>query len=88
MDDFAHVSNKFDALFGTISALNAQDMHPGGFGAEIAAVIAQQAFFDLDAPIVRLGAPQTLIPFSQHLMTNVVPHAARIREALQHLLKV
>ncbi|MFN8594924.1 MAG: transketolase C-terminal domain-containing protein [Anaerolineae bacterium] len=52
-----------------------EDGITGGFGAEIAATIAQEAFFDLDAPIVRLGTLDTLIPYSGDLSHSVVPTA-------------
>ena len=46
-----------------------EDTMTAGFGAEIAAVIAKEAFFDLDAPIERLAMPDVPSPHS--------PHAAR-----------
>ena len=39
----------------------------GGFGAEIAAQVQAAAFDDLDAPIERVGAPFTPVPFSPPL---------------------
>src|SRR5438309_1473965 len=41
-----------------------EDTRTGGFGAEIAATIAELAFEDLDAPVKRLAAPDTAVPFS------------------------
>src|SRR5438270_87001 len=41
-----------------------EDTHTGGFGAEIAATIAEEAFEDLDAPVRRITAPDTPVPFS------------------------
>ena len=65
-----------------------EDGITSGFGAEIAATIAQEAFFDLDAPIVRLGTLDTLIPYSGELMHGVVPTVEKIRVAMEELLKV
>ena len=39
----------------------------GGFGAELSATIAEEAFADLKAPVVRIGAPFVPIPMSPHL---------------------
>jgi 2-oxoisovalerate dehydrogenase E1 component len=57
----------------------------GGFGAEIAAVVAAQAFADLDAPLRRVGSTDTPVPFSRRLEAL---HSARGRllPALRSLL--
>ena len=65
-----------------------EDAEVGGFGAEIAAVVAKEAFFDLDAPIERVASPGTLVPFNQHLMAAVVPNAERIGAAIGRMLAV
>lgn len=50
----------------------------GGFGAEIAAQIQEIAFDYLDAPVARVGAPFSPVPFSPALEKVYVPDAARI----------
>jgi 2-oxoisovalerate dehydrogenase E1 component len=50
----------------------------GGFGAEIASQIAENAIEYLNAPIVRIGAPETPVPFSRVLERNHVPSEERI----------
>jgi pyruvate/2-oxoglutarate/acetoin dehydrogenase E1 component len=45
----------------------------GGAGAEIAAQVAEEAFDYLDAPIVRVGAPFTPVPFSPPLEQAFIP---------------
>ncbi len=58
----------------------------GGFGAEIAAQIQEEAFDYLDAPVARIGAPFSPVPFSPVLEARYVPDASviatRIREVL------
>jgi pyruvate/2-oxoglutarate/acetoin dehydrogenase E1 component len=44
-----------------------EDTRTGGFGAEIAATIAEEAFEDLDGPVRRIAAPDTPVPFSPAL---------------------
>ena len=56
-----------------------------GIGAEIAAVIAQEAFRDLDAPVMRLTAPHTPVPFSPSLEDLYLPDAAKIAAKLKDL---
>jgi 2-oxoisovalerate dehydrogenase E1 component len=63
-----------------------EDIGLGGFGAEIAATIAQEALMDLDAPVQRVTAPSTPVPFSTHLMEGVVPTVAEIRQQMEDLL--
>lgn len=55
-------------------------------GAQVAAVIAERAFEDLDAPVRRLATPDVPIPFSPPLEHHVLPGVASIREALDELL--
>ncbi len=45
----------------------------GGYGGEIAALVAEQAFDDLDAPPRRLAGVDTPIPYAAHLEKTVVP---------------
>ena len=53
-----------------------------GFGAEVAAVVQHQAFDWLDAPVERVGAKFTPIPFAPVMEEYVVPHAADVLEAV------
>ena len=63
-----------------------EDFALAGFGAEIAAVIADEAFLDLDAPVLRLGAPSVPVPFNTGLMDGMIPRVAQIRERMEWLL--
>jgi pyruvate dehydrogenase E1 component beta subunit len=50
----------------------------GGPGAEIAALLADEAITHLDGPIVRVGASNTPMPYSPPLEAAVVPQIADI----------
>jgi 2-oxoisovalerate dehydrogenase E1 component len=63
-----------------------EDTFTGGFGAEIAAVIAEEAFSDLDAPISRLATSDISIPYNISMMETVIPSVQRIQAAMQALL--
>lgn len=65
-----------------------EDGLTAGFGAEIAATIADEAFFDLDAPIRRLATLDVPIPYNANLMQAVTPTVEKIREALEQLVQV
>ncbi len=56
-----------------------------GFGAEIAALIAEKAFEYLDAPLVRMGAEDTPVPYSKILENRVLPQPSRIEAELKKL---
>ena len=57
-----------------------------GVGAEVAALLAEEAFFDLDAPIRRLTAPDVPIPFSPPLEQAVLPQLDDMKEACRELI--
>lgn len=57
-----------------------------GLGAEIAAIIAGEAFEYLDAPVMRLGAPDIpAVPFSQPMQDFFMPNADKIEKAIRRL---
>ncbi|MBV9465151.1 MAG: alpha-ketoacid dehydrogenase subunit beta [Solirubrobacterales bacterium] len=55
-------------------------------GAQVAALIAEHGFEDLDGPVLRVATPDVPIPFSPPLEQVVLPSAERIREACRELL--
>ncbi len=59
----------------------------GGFGGEIAARIADEAFEYLDAPVKRIGALDSFVPFAPSLETAVLPAAEQVAQALLELLR-
>src|SRR5580704_9241936 len=62
-----------------------EDNLTAGFGAEIAAVLAQECFYDLDAPVERLAMPDIPSPHSPVLLEAAVPGVAGITRALQRV---
>jgi 2-oxoisovalerate dehydrogenase E1 component beta subunit len=54
-------------------------------GGEIAAVIAEEAFDDLDGPIVRVTAPDTPVPYSPPLEDAFIPQPQDVVEAARTL---
>ena len=58
----------------------------GGFGAEVAAMVVDKAFDYLDAPVARLGAPHTPMPYNDRLELEVIPSQERIVDAIRALL--
>lgn len=58
----------------------------GGFGGEVAAVVANKAFGYIDAPIQRVGAPWAPVPFSPPLEDNYLPKESNIIEAVRATL--
>ncbi|MCW5876530.1 MAG: hypothetical protein KIS85_06570 [Anaerolineales bacterium] len=63
-----------------------EDAITGGFGAEIAAVLAQDCFTFLDAPVQRIAVPDTPIPFNIPLMNTIIPGVDELRARMQELL--
>jgi pyruvate/2-oxoglutarate/acetoin dehydrogenase E1 component len=56
-------------------------------GAQVAALIAQRGFEDLDGPVVRVATPDVPIPFSPPLEQAVLPSVDRVKEACRELLE-
>jgi 2-oxoisovalerate dehydrogenase E1 component len=63
-----------------------EDMLTAGFGAEIAAVVAREAFFELDAPVERLAVPDAPLPYSVILLRAFLPDAEKIAAKMEELL--
>ena len=63
-----------------------EDLRTGGFGAEIAAVVADEAFLDLDAPVARVTMPDIPSPHHPKLMEWALPSVASIRAEMDRLL--
>jgi 2-oxoisovalerate dehydrogenase E1 component beta subunit len=64
-----------------------EDVRTGGFGAEIAATVAEEAFESLDAPIRRIAAPDTPVPFSPPLERRFIPQVDGVASALRDLAR-
>jgi pyruvate/2-oxoglutarate/acetoin dehydrogenase E1 component len=58
----------------------------GGFGAEIASHVAEHCFWELDAPVVRVGAPPHPMPYQKDLELATLPGPAEIMTAIRSLL--
>ena len=62
-----------------------EDTRTGGFGAEIAATIAEDGFENLDAPVKRIAAPDTPVPFSPPLEKRFIPQVEDVVAGLKEL---
>jgi 2-oxoisovalerate dehydrogenase E1 component len=64
-----------------------EDNLTAGFGAEIAATLMTEAFFDLDAPVERLTMPDIPNPHSPALLNVAVPSVDKIAERIDYLAR-
>ncbi|MBZ5543965.1 MAG: alpha-ketoacid dehydrogenase subunit beta [Acidobacteriia bacterium] len=62
-----------------------EDTRTGGMAGELAALIAEEAFEDLDGPIVRVTAPDTPVPFSPPMEEYFLPNAQKVVLAARRL---
>ncbi len=57
-----------------------------GWGAEIASIVADEAFWDLDGPIVRITTPHIPLPAADHLEDLALPSSARIVDKVRRVM--
>lgn len=64
-----------------------EDYRSYGMTAEVAAVVAEEALYDLEVPVRRLAVPDVPIPYSRPLEQFVLPNAEKVYEAAKSLLQ-
>jgi 2-oxoisovalerate dehydrogenase E1 component len=64
-----------------------EDSKRGGPGAEIAAIVAEKALYELEAPVVRVAAPDEPVPYAPPLEWAHLPKAENVIEAARKLMK-
>jgi len=79
-----------ETLFNSVKKTNkvviaTEENKRGGYGGEISAMIGEEIFDDLDAPVVRIGALNTPIPFAPNLENYVLPDAKDIIDGIKKL---
>jgi len=79
-----------ETIFASVKKTNKvlvvhEDTLTGGFGGEIAARIAKHCFEHLDAPVERVAALDTPVPYSPPLEDAMLPNEGKILSALEHL---
>ncbi|WP_026896227.1 alpha-ketoacid dehydrogenase subunit beta [Clostridiisalibacter paucivorans] len=79
-----------DTIFKSVEKTNrvvivTEENKRGGYGGEISALISEEYFDYLDAPIARIGCLDTPIPFSPKLESYVIPNAEDIKSAVKSL---
>lgn len=63
-----------------------EDVITMGMGAELAAIISEKGFFDLDAPIIRVAGKDVPIPYSKELEKMAIPNIDEIKTAVKKTL--
>lgn len=63
-----------------------EDSSFAGAVSEIAAMIGENCFKDLNAPVIRVGSPHVPMPFSSELVKHVVPDVSDITEAVGRVM--
>jgi 2-oxoisovalerate dehydrogenase E1 component beta subunit len=79
-----------NAIFTSLEKTNRvlivhEDVKTLGIGAELSAVIMEERFDQLDAPVLRVTYPDTHVPFSHVLEAHNLPNADKIADALRRL---
>ncbi|MCI1945088.1 alpha-ketoacid dehydrogenase subunit beta [Clostridium luticellarii] len=80
-----------DTIFNSVKKTNravvvTEEAKRGGFGGEISALISEEIFDYLDAPVVRIGNYNVPIPFSPKLESYILPNSDKIAAAVKKTL--
>ena len=59
----------------------------GGIGAELAARVAEHAFWDLDAPVERVASAEVPIPYAKHLEDAAIPSVRDVIDAVRRVTR-
>jgi pyruvate/2-oxoglutarate/acetoin dehydrogenase E1 component len=81
-----------DAILASVKKTNRllivhEDTRTGGIAGEIAAIVCENAFGDLDAPIARVTALDTPVPYAPPLEERFLPNAEKVAAAARELAK-
>ena len=81
-----------DAIIASVKKTNRllivhEDTRTGGIAGEIAAIVCENAFGDLDAPIARVTALDTPVPYAPPLEERFLPNAEKVAAAARELAK-
>jgi len=80
-----------EAIVGSVSRTHRavvidEGWRSGGLSAEVAARIAEGAFYDLDAPVARVCSAEVPMPYAKHLEQAALPSVDRVVEAARELV--
>ncbi len=62
-----------------------EDIEAFGFGAEVSAWVVENCFFDLDAPVMRVGAKMSFVAYEPTLENAILPQTSDIADELRRL---
>jgi len=60
-----------------------ENPYQGGWGGTLVSIVAEEGFYDLDAPIARVAGECVPLPFASNLEDVVIPSAARLADAVR-----
>ncbi len=83
--DVAAIAAAVRAAHGRVIVAHEANL-TGGFGAEVAAHIAEHLLYELDAPVIRVGTPDVRMPASPVLQAALIPTADTIAASVRHLV--
>ena len=63
-----------------------ENPYQGGWGGTVASIVAEEGFYDLDAPIRRVAGACVPLPFAANLEQAVTPTADRVATAVREAL--